>query len=76
MDEFDGFERGERKQVAYVCFTEYDVTIPNKSIAFHKVELTNTFGQFLAENGKTLLPLLQLPRLPRQYVPPCPGLQS
>ena len=53
MDEFDGFERGERKQVAYVCFTEYDVTIPNKSIAFHKVELTNTFGQFLAENGKT-----------------------
>ncbi len=53
MDEFDGFDRGARKQVTYVCFTEYDVTIPNKSIAFHKVELTNTFGQFLADNGKT-----------------------
>ena len=53
MDEFDGFDRGARKKVTYVCFTEYDVTIPNKLIAFHKVELNNTFGQFLAENGKT-----------------------
>ncbi len=53
MDEFDGFDRGPRKDVTYVCFTEYDVTIPNKIIAFHKVELDNTFGQFLAANGKT-----------------------
>lgn len=53
MDEFDGFERGARKDVTYICFTEYDVTIPNKLVAFHKVELTNTFGQFLAANGKT-----------------------
>ena len=52
-DEFDGFDRGARKNVAYVCFTEYDGTIPNKTVAFHKVELTNTFGQFLADNGKT-----------------------
>ncbi len=52
-DEFDGFDRGPRKQVTYVCFTEYDVTIPNKEIAFKKVELDNTFGQFLAANGKT-----------------------
>lgn len=52
-DDFDGFNRGARKQVKYVCFTEYDVTIPNKEIAFKKVELKNTFGQFLAENGKT-----------------------
>ena len=52
-DDFDGFDRGARKDVAYVCFTEYDVTIPNKTVAFHKVELTNTFGQFLADNGKT-----------------------
>lgn len=53
MDEFDGFARGARKKVTYVCFTEYDVTIPNKLIAFHKVELNNTFGQFLADHGKT-----------------------
>ena len=52
-DDFDGFDRGPRKQVTYVCFTEYDVTIPNKEIAFKKVELDNTFGQFLAANGKT-----------------------
>lgn len=52
-DEFDGFARGARKKVTYVCFTEYDVTIPNKLIAFHKVELNNTFGQFLADHGKT-----------------------
>ena len=52
-DDFDGFERGARKNVTYVCFTEYDVTIPNKLVAFHKVELKNTFGQILADNGKT-----------------------
>lgn len=50
-DDFEGFDRGARKDVTYICFTEYDVTIPNKEIAFHKVELTNTFGQFLADNG-------------------------
>lgn len=52
-DEFDGFDRGERKKVVYVCFTEYDATIPNKEVAFHKVELKNTFGEFLAANNKT-----------------------
>ena len=42
--------RGERVATTYVCFTEYDVTIPNKLVAFHKVEITNTFGEFLAAN--------------------------
>ncbi|MBQ7448011.1 MAG: 2,3-bisphosphoglycerate-independent phosphoglycerate mutase [Eubacterium sp.] len=50
-DEFDGFDRGPRKDVFYVCFTEYDVTIPNKQIAFKKVELHNTFGEYLAQHG-------------------------
>jgi 2,3-bisphosphoglycerate-independent phosphoglycerate mutase len=50
-DEFDGFDRGARRQVVYVCFTEYDVTIPNKTIAFPKVSVTNTFGEFLAAKG-------------------------
>lgn len=55
-DEFSGFERvGGRKNTTYVAFTEYDVTIPNKIVAFHKVEITNTFGEFLAANGKTQL---------------------
>lgn len=52
-DEFTGFNRGERKKVKYVCFTEYDVTIPNKIIAFNKVVINNTFGEFLAANNMT-----------------------
>ena len=50
-DEFTGFDRGERIKTTYVCFTEYDVTIPNKDVAFRKTEITNTFGEFLAANG-------------------------
>ena len=49
-DEFDSFDRGPRKQVTYVCFTDYDVTIPNKDVAFEKEALTNTFGEWLAAN--------------------------
>ncbi|MDD6571332.1 MAG: 2,3-bisphosphoglycerate-independent phosphoglycerate mutase [Thermoflexaceae bacterium] len=52
-DEFTGFAREKRLDLTYVCFTEYDVTIPNKLVAFHKVSITNTFGEFLAANGKT-----------------------
>ena len=52
-DAFDGFDRGERIKTTYVCFTEYDVTIPNKLIAFRKTEITNTLGEFLASNNMT-----------------------
>ena len=47
-DDFTGFEREKRLNVVYVCFSEYDVTIPNKEVAFKKVVITNTFGEFLA----------------------------
>lgn len=50
-DDFDGFERGERIHTEYVCFTEYDVTIPNKKIVFKEEEIEDTFGQFLAAQG-------------------------
>jgi 2,3-bisphosphoglycerate-independent phosphoglycerate mutase len=50
-DEFDGFERGPRKQVSYVCFTDYDSTIPNKEVAFKKTAITNTFGEWIAAKG-------------------------
>ena len=49
-DDFKGFDR-KKLDIKYVCFTEYDPTIPNKSVAFHKVEVTNTFGEWLAANG-------------------------
>ena len=52
LDDFDGFERGERIKTTYVCFTEYDVTIPNKYIVFKEEEIENTLGQYLAKCGK------------------------
>ena len=52
-DAFTGFEREKRIDTLYVCFTEYDVTIPNKLVAFHKVSITNTFGEFLAAHHMT-----------------------
>jgi len=51
-DDFDSFDRGPRKQVTYVCFTDYDVTIPGKEVAFPKLIMTNTLGEWLAVNGK------------------------
>ena len=51
-EDFDGFTRRNGFfPVKYVCFSEYDVTIPNKTIAFKKIEVTNTFGEWLAANG-------------------------
>ncbi|MCM1089629.1 MAG: 2,3-bisphosphoglycerate-independent phosphoglycerate mutase [Muribaculum sp.] len=50
-DDFKGFDRGARKQVTYVCFSDYDPTIPNKEVAFHKVAVTNTFGEWLSANN-------------------------
>ena len=44
-------QREKRIQTTYVCFTDYDETIPNKEVAFHKVAITNTFGEFLAAHG-------------------------
>ncbi len=52
-DDFKGFDRGTRKQITYVCFSDYDPTIPNKEVAFHKVAVTNTFGEWLAANNMT-----------------------
>ena len=49
-DDFKGFAREKKLDIKFVCFTEYDVTIPNKSVAFKKVEVTNTFGEYLAAN--------------------------
>ena len=54
-DEFDHFDRGERIKTTYVCFTDYDVTIGNKLVAFKKQELTNVFGEWLAKQGMTQL---------------------
>ena len=52
-DEFAGFAREKKQGLVYVCFTDYDETITGKRVAFKKQMITNTFGEFLAANGKT-----------------------
>ncbi|MFV0363538.1 MAG: 2,3-bisphosphoglycerate-independent phosphoglycerate mutase [Suipraeoptans sp.] len=52
-DKFDGFKRGNRIRTKYVCFTDYDVTMKNKLVAFNKTEITNTLGEFIADNDLT-----------------------
>ena len=47
-DDFKGFDRGKRLELTYVCFSDYDPTILNKEVAFHKISVTNTFGEWLA----------------------------
>ena len=49
-DDFTRFDRGKRLELTYVCFSDYDPTIPNKEVAFHKISVTNTFGEWLAAN--------------------------
>ena len=52
-DDFKGFERKTRPHVTFACFTDYDDTIQNKLVAFHKVQLKNTFGEYLAAHNMT-----------------------
>ena len=52
-DDFDGFEREKRINTNYTCFTEYDVTIPNKKVAFEKVKIVNSLGEYLSACNKT-----------------------
>lgn len=52
-DDFKGFERAKRLDITYVCFSDYDPTIQNKEVAFRKVAVTNTFGEWLAANNMT-----------------------
>lgn len=55
-DAFTGFERRfGRFPVHYVCFTQYDATMPNVDVAFKPEELKNVLGEYLAKNGKTQL---------------------
>ncbi len=39
----------------YVCFTPYDASFSNVSVAFPKQNLANTLGEYLAKCGKTQL---------------------
>ena len=54
--DFKGFERRNGMfPVKYVCFTQYDATMPNVSIAFKPQSLANTLGEYMSSLGKTQL---------------------
>ncbi len=53
-EEFTGFERDYFK-TNFVAFTQYDITIPNKEVAFAPQTLHQTLGEYLAELGKSQL---------------------
>lgn len=52
-DHFTAFDRAKRLDLTFVCFSDYDPTILNKEVAFHKIAVTNTFGEWLAQNHMT-----------------------
>ena len=53
--EFDGFETKKLKNIYFVCFTNYDTTIPNVHVAFKPTKLVNTFGEYISNKGYTQL---------------------
>lgn len=53
---FSGFERKNGFfPLCYVCMTQYDVTMPNVSVAFAPTSLDNTFGEYISKHGLTQL---------------------
>ena len=50
-DEFRSFKRDRKLDLVYVCFSNYDPLIENKIVAFEKIAVTNTFGEWLAANN-------------------------
>ena len=61
--EFDGFERGPRLQVDFVCLTEYDKTF-NLPVAFPPQSLKHTLGEILAANGRRQLRVAETEKYP------------
>ena len=54
--EFSGFERKNGMfPLTYVCFTQYDATMPNVLVAFKPQSLVNTLGEYISSIGKTQL---------------------
>ena len=53
--DFDGFEHQKDLSLYYVCFTNYDESMPNVHVAFKKESLSNTFGEYVSKKGYTQL---------------------
>ncbi len=52
--EFKEFET-KNMDLYFVCFTQYDETMPNVKVAFKPTELANTFGEYISNKGLTQL---------------------
>lgn len=52
--EFDGFKR-EALNLNYLCFTQYDKTIENVSVAYKPQSYSNTLGEYVSGQGKKQL---------------------
>ena len=58
--DFSDFERTKGFfPVKYICFTDYDATIPNKEVAFKKEKYTNMLGEYVSSLGLTQLRLAE-----------------
>ena len=49
--EFDGFDRGRKLDLTYVCMTQYDAAMPNVLVAYRPQSLDQVLGQILSEAG-------------------------
>ena len=49
--EFNEFKTRKDLNLYYVCFTEYDKTMPNVKVAFKPTKLENTFGEYVSKKG-------------------------
>jgi len=59
-ESFKAFERAKGfMPLVYTCFTNYDITINNKLVAYGKTSLTDTLGEYIAGKGKTQLRLAE-----------------
>jgi len=51
-EQFNDFKRSKGYfPLTYVCFTDYDVTIGNKEVAYNKEKIVNTLGEYVAKKG-------------------------
>ena len=49
-NDFNEFET-KKLDLYYVCFTQYDETMPNVKIAFKPTKLVNTYGEYVSKHG-------------------------
>ncbi|MDR1150431.1 MAG: 2,3-bisphosphoglycerate-independent phosphoglycerate mutase [Clostridiales bacterium] len=47
-ENFDNFDRKYLK-TKFICFTDYDISIKNKLVVYHKQNLNNTLGEYISK---------------------------